>query len=166
MLLQFCDQCGRHLSEGAIARGEAVERNGETVCAQCMARVPVRAPKAVEAGPLGDYTSAVWHCESCGIPVNALDLIEGRATRVGGALQCSRCGAPRATTAAASPPAQRPSLPRAAPVAAARSQPARQPNVRADEFLAGARREQRRPVLPILLFVIVLPMFAVSLWFA
>jgi hypothetical protein len=51
-----------------------------------------------------------------------------------------------------------------APVSA-RSHPPR-PNPRAEEFLAGAAKEQRRPVLPIVLFVIVLPMFAVSLWFA
>jgi hypothetical protein len=165
MLLQFCDQCGRPLSEGAIARGDAVERDGETICAQCLSRQPIK-PREPAQGPLGDYKNAVWHCEGCGIPVNALDLIEGRATRVGGVLRCSRCTAPKAA-APAQAPAQpaRVSLPRVAPVSA-RSHPPRQTSPRAEEFLAGAAKEQRRPVLPIVLFVIVLPMFAVSLWFA
>lgn len=176
MLLQFCDKCGRPLSEGAIARGEAVERDGETVCSNCVAKQPVRTPEAAEPGPLGEYHSAVWHCEGCGIPVTALDLIEGRASRLGGVLSCSRCTAARKDSTAETerrvlpkPPAEprplpiRPaaSLPRVMP-AATRPQPTRA----AEEFVAGARQDQRRPILPIVLIIIVLPMFAVSLWFA
>lgn len=44
--------------------------------------------------------------------------------------------------------------------------PKPQPTRAVTDFVAEAKTEQRRPVLPILLFVIVLPMFAVSLWFA
>ncbi|MCC7509119.1 MAG: hypothetical protein IT464_07065 [Planctomycetes bacterium] len=172
MLLQFCDKCGRPLSEGAIARGEAVERDGETICSNCVAKQPVRTPEAAEPGPLGEYHSAVWHCEGCGIPVTALDLIEGRASRLGGVLSCSRCTAARKDPTAETerrvlpkPPAMpaRPaeSLPRVMP-AATRPQPTRA----AEEFVAGARQDQRRPILPIVLIIIVLPMFAVSLWFA
>lgn len=176
MLLQFCDKCGRPLSEGAIARGEAVERDGETICSNCVAKQPVRAPETAEPGPLGEYHSAVWHCEGCGIPVTALDLIEGRASRLGGVLSCSRCTAARKDSTAETerrvlpkPPAEprpvpiRPaaSLPRVMP-AATRPQPTRA----AEEFVAGARQDQRRPILPIVLIIIVLPMFAVSLWFA
>lgn len=178
MLLQFCDKCGKPLSEGAIARGEAIERDGETICAHCQSKETVRKPDAVETGPLGEYHAAVWHCEGCGIPVTALDLIEGRASRVGGVLSCSRCASVRAQkgsdpvfvsqdsrqSAAALrkqglTPSARPSLPRA-PIA--KPTPARA----ATEFVAEASKDQRKPVLPVVLFVIVLPMFAVSLWFA
>lgn len=155
MRLQFCDQCGRPLSEGAIARGEAVEHEGETICAQCMARRPASA---------AEYQQAVWHCEGCGIPVTALDLIEGRASPTGGTLRCSRCVSAGATAAKAVTKA--PSLPRAAPIPVVRTQPARQPSAAAEHFVHAASREQRRPVLPLVLIAIVLPMFAVSLWFA
>src|SRR5690606_3822415 len=98
MLLQFCDKCGRPLSEGCLARGEAVERNGETICSHCISSEQTKAAVRAETaranepeGPLGHYEKAVWSCESCGIPVTALDLIEGRASRVRGMLRCSRC---------------------------------------------------------------------------
>lgn len=158
MRLQFCDSCGRPLSEGAIARGEAVERDGETICSHCIAREPMRAP--AETGPLGEYQSAVWRCESCGIPVTALDLIEGRATRVGGGLSCSRCTAPAASRR------EPRSVPRAPALSSVRSRPGQPVRKAASEFVAGADSDRRRPVLPVVVFVIVLPMFAVSLWFA
>lgn len=188
MLLQFCDKCGRPLSEGAIARGEAVERAGETVCATCIQRereqVRPPQPAATETGPLGQYTQAVWHCESCGIPVNALDLIEGRAARAGGRVKCVRCAPQPAAFAApamqqgVSPPG--PTVPTAGPQPARPTQPARAPlpparapiasrpaaAAVAQELIAESQSAQRRPVLPILLFAIVLPMFAISLYFA
>ncbi len=184
MLLQFCDKCGRPLSEGAIARGEAVERAGETVCATCLQRereqVRPPQPASTETGPLGQYTQAVWHCESCGIPVNALDLIEGRASRAGSRVKCVRCAPQPAsfTPPAVSPPS--PAVPMAGPQPARVTQPARAPlpparapiasrpaaAAVAQELIAESQSAQRRPVLPILLFAIVLPMFAISLYFA
>lgn len=189
MLLQFCDKCGRPLSEGAIARGEAVERAGETICSGCMQREreQVRpAQPATETGPLGQYTQAVWHCESCGIPVNALDLIEGRASRAGARIKCVRCApqpahhaepvraaptrpvpaAPAASAPATSAPAA--SAPVRAPLPPARSPIHARPGTSSvvQELIAEGQSAQRRPVLPILLFAIVLPMFAISLYFA
>jgi len=38
MKLLRCDSCGRPLPEGAVRRGEAVERGGLLVCASCLAR--------------------------------------------------------------------------------------------------------------------------------
>jgi len=186
MLLQFCDKCGKPLSESAIARGDAIERadaNGETelVCSVCIAaeQKAAAAPKptvpeetGVATGPLGEYHKAVWNCESCGIPVNALDLIEGRASRAGGRLICSRClpvSAKHAPTAA--PVQAAPSAPsRPAPVPRA-PLPRAVPSVRhtpsaAQEFVAAASKDQRKPVLPIVMFAIVLPLFAVSVYFA
>lgn len=186
MLLQFCDKCGRPLSEGCIARGEAVDRDGELVCSSCLASE--RTKSAVQAaeneagqeitGPLGHYEQAVWGCESCGIPVTALDLIEGRGSRVGGMLRCSRCApiakkAPEARQAepeAAAParpaiPRPAPSLPRAAQTPRISSTP-RHSAAAANQFLAEAKSEQKRPILPIVMIAIVLPMFAVSLYFA
>lgn len=166
MLLQFCDKCGKPLSEGAIARGEAIERDGETICAHCQSKETVRTPDpAAETGPLGEYHAAVWHCEGCGIPVTALDLIEGRASRVGGVLSCSRCAGAKAPRAAAPAPERKPErkpLPSRPRVQATAPQSTRA----AGDFVAQARAEQKRPVLPIVLFLIVLPMFAISLWFA
>jgi hypothetical protein len=152
MLLQVCDQCGRPLSEGAIARGEAVTRDGETICTQCTQRMSVG-----KAAGLDNYQGAVWHCEGCGIPVSALDLIEGRASRAGGALHCSRC--------VTKPSRPTRAMPRATPLPAARSQPARTTRA-AEEFVKHAGKDRRFPALPVVLFIIVLPMFAVSLWFA
>lgn len=120
----------------------------------------MRAP--AETGPLGEYQSAVWRCESCGIPVTALDLIEGRATRIGGVLTCSRCTARPANSSRHASP----SLPRSAPLPAARSHPGKPVRKAASEFVNGATEERRRPILPIVVFVIVLPMFAIALWFA
>ncbi|MCA8913323.1 MAG: HEAT repeat domain-containing protein [Planctomycetes bacterium] len=186
MLLQFCDKCGRPLSEGCIARGEAIERKGELVCSACVAKEQTAA--AVQAatdeigqettGPLGHYEQAVWTCDSCGIPVTALDLIEGRAARIGELLHCARCApatkdvptepAARPTPQRPQPkprPAGRPSLPRAAAPRAAVSAP-RHASAAAEEFLAEAKSEQKRPILPLVMFAIILPMFAVSLYFA
>lgn len=179
MLLQFCDKCGRPLSEGCIARGEAIERKGELVCSACVAReqssAAVQAAAQQDTGPLGHYQQAVWSCESCGIPVTALDLIEGRASRVGGQLKCSRCAplaqaAPTAQTAL--PAAPRPAPARPIPPRQAPGQPRRAPAVpkhshtAAESYVAAASTEQKRPVLPIVVFAIILPMFAVSLYFA
>lgn len=178
MLLQFCDKCGRPLSEGCLARGEAIERKGELICSACVAReqasTAVQAAAQQDPGPLGVYQQAVWSCESCGIPVTALDLIEGRASRVGGVLKCSRCApvaqaahsAPAATTpprpepARTLPPRAAPNLPRRAPTAPRLSHTA------AENYVAEATTEQKRPILPIVMFAIILPMFAVSLYFA
>ncbi|MCB9896356.1 MAG: HEAT repeat domain-containing protein [Planctomycetes bacterium] len=183
MLLQFCDKCGRPLSEGCIARGEAVERDGELVCAHCVsseqAKAAVRAEKARATepeGPLGHYEKAVWSCESCGIPVTALDLIEGRASRVGGLLKCSRCAPiedvverPAPKPAAPRPTPGRSSLPRSKPVftppKAAASAP-RHSKAAAEHYVEEAHSEQKRPILPIVMFAIVLPMFAISLYYA
>jgi hypothetical protein len=176
MLLQFCDKCGRPLSEGCIARGEAVERDGELICLNCKSAEPAK--PAVEATPLGQYQQAVWSCESCGIPVTALDLIEGRASRVGGLLKCSRCApvarapapvvAPAVAASTVSPaPAQSGrKLPRPrAPVPLAKA-PASVRAASAESYVADAKAEQRRPIVPIVMFAIVMPMFAVSLYFA
>lgn len=186
MLLQFCDKCGRPLSEGCIARGEAVDRDGELVCASCLANERTKsAVRAAESdvgqettGPLGHYEQAVWGCESCGIPVTALDLIEGRGSRVGGMLRCSRCApiakkAPEVPKAEPKPTAPaRPSLPRSAPSIPRAAQTPRvlstprHSTAAANQFLAEAKSEQKRPILPIVMIAIVLPMFAVSLYFA
>ncbi|MCA8917106.1 MAG: HEAT repeat domain-containing protein [Planctomycetes bacterium] len=182
MLLQFCDKCGRPLSEGCLARGEAVERDGELVCAHCVSaeqsKAAMRAEKARAAepeGPLGHYEKAVWSCESCGIPVTALDLIEGRASRVGGLLKCSRCApiedAPEPAApkpAAARPAPGRPSLPRGKPAFAApkAASAPRHSKAAAEHYVEEANTEQRRPILPIVMFAIILPMFAISLYYA
>jgi hypothetical protein len=187
MLLQFCDKCGRPLSEGCLARGEAVERDGELVCSHCItaeqskAAVRAETKRASEPeGPLGHYEQAVWSCESCGIPVTALDLIEGRAMRIGGLLKCKRCSpvteeperpAPKPATPRAVP--GRPSLPRSKPAfatpkvtpIAAASAP-RHSKAAAESYVAEAKTEQKRPILPLVMFAIILPMFAVSLYFA
>lgn len=177
MLLQFCDKCGKPLSEGCLARGEAVARNGETICAHCLqaerAAQPAPAPTPAVTGALSHYEQQVWHCGSCGIPVTALDLIEGRASRHDGRLLCIRCsGARRSANLPAAPAAVPAALPAiAAPSARASALPARpaavsRPATRAQEYADTAKREERRPVLPIILFAIVLPMFAVSVFFA
>jgi hypothetical protein len=186
MLLQFCDSCGKPLSEGAIARGDAIERTSahgesELICSVCIAaeqkaaaQAPEPAPEAkATTGPLGEYQQKVWNCEECGIPVNALDLIEGRASRVGGQLICSRCLPVSGRAGAAPTPAPKPT-PRAAPQPAKplpvkpRAMPSStRPSQRAAEsFIAAAGKEQRRPILPIVLFAIVLPMFGLSVYFA
>jgi hypothetical protein len=184
MLLQFCDKCGRPLSEGCIARGEAIERKGELICSHCVSSEQTTAAMQAATdevgqettGPLGHYEQAVWSCDSCGIPVTALDLIEGRAARIGEALRCSRCAAdakgapePEPPTAPRKPKPQqkpaRPNLPRAAVKPAAISAPRRSTSA-AEEFVAETQSEQKRPILPLVMFAIILPMFAVSLYFA
>ncbi len=181
MQLSFCDKCSRPLSEGSVARGEAVNRDGDLVCAQCVAREQAISKAAAASSvprPLVEYAKAVWHCEGCGIPVTALDLIEGRAARYPNGLRCLRC-APAASAqnqpvAAPAPEVTAPAAP-AAPAPGARLPSGRRlpASVRkpaagrpAEEFVAQAKAEERRPVLPILLFAIVLPMFGVSLYFA
>jgi hypothetical protein len=190
MLLQFCDKCGRPLSEGCLARGEAVERHGELVCSNCVsveqAKQAVRAAQETTqdtTGALGHYEQAVWSCESCGIPVTALDLIEGRASRAGGELKCSRCAPVGATRAMPAAPAPTPVLSSAsrrgqvpfstskkAPIPAAPRKPiavlTRAAAAPADAYVEQAKTEQRRPIIPIIVFAIVMPMFAVSLYFA
>jgi hypothetical protein len=182
MQLSFCDKCGRPLSEGSVARGEATQRGSETVCAQCVSREQEIAKASARPAPnmpkpLVEYAQAVWHCEGCGIPVTALDLIEGRAARYPNGLRCLRC-APAAASPAVPAPVAAPSTP-VEPAATPRPEP-RLPSGRklpvstrkpaagrpADEFVHQAKAEERRPVLPILLFAIVLPMFGVSLYFA
>ncbi len=191
MLLQFCDKCGRPLSEGALARGEAIERDGDTICTLCLekerleqvakARIEAIQAHSTEPRPLAQYEKAVWNCISCGIPVNALDLIEGRATRTGHRVECIRCRnsavreepPPAVAMAVAShtapsvtkpPSARRPAV--AVPRAGSRTVPRPVAPRAAEAFIAGARKEQSRPILPILLITIILPMFAVSVWFA
>ncbi len=164
MQLHFCDSCGRPLSEGALARGEAIERDGETICRACELKAKAAKPApAAKSGPLAEYAEKVWKCKSCGIPITALDLIEGRAARLGDDVECVRCkgAAPVVTHAAAAPapsvraPRKSVALP-AAPKAALHSA----------AYMAQAQKEERRPILPIILIAIVLPMFALSLWYA
>ncbi|MCC6575063.1 MAG: HEAT repeat domain-containing protein [Planctomycetes bacterium] len=199
MLLQFCDKCGRPLSEGALARGEAIERGGDTICTLCVekerleqvakARIEAIQANAAQPRPLAQYDTAVWNCVSCGIPINALDLIEGRAARNGHRVECIRCRGAAANEARVAPPVAAHSQPHApavppphAPVShvppklpltpprpvqrAPLRAPASSGRVAADAFVASARKEQSRPVLPIILFAIILPMFAISVWFA
>lgn len=187
MQLSFCDKCGRPLSEGSVARGEAVDRDGDLVCAQCVARekVTVKAAVVPPAGvpkPLVEYAHAVWNCDGCGIPVTALDLIEGRASRHAAGLMCARCmplgaapqAVPQAKVEARPQPVHvaprepepraesRPPISRKLPVSVRKPQAARP----AEDYVREAKTEERRPILPILLFAIVMPMFAVSLYFA
>lgn len=164
MQLHFCDSCGRPLSEGALARGEAIERNGETICRACELKAKaVKPAPAAKSGPLAEYAEKVWKCKSCGIPITALDLIEGRAARLGDDVECVRCkGATPAATHVAAAPAPSVRAPRksvalpAAPKAASHSA----------AYMAQAQKEERRPILPIVLIAIILPMFALSLWYA
>ncbi|MBE7490766.1 MAG: HEAT repeat domain-containing protein [Planctomycetes bacterium] len=185
MQLSFCDKCGRPLSEGSVVRGEAVQRDGDLVCNQCVAReqaaVKAAAPPAPGVPkPLVEYAQAVWACDGCGIPITALDLIEGRAVRHGAAVRCARCSPVPAQPVTAAPvpaaappvsppaPQARPAAPEPAP-SGRRMPPARRPAAArpaVDDFVQQARKDERRPVLPIVLFAIVLPMFAVSLYFA
>lgn len=166
MQLHFCDSCGRPLSEGALARGEAVERDGETICKSCELKAKAAKPApAAASGPLAAYAGKIWKCKSCGIPINALDLLEGRAARLGDEVECVRC---RATVPAASPAAVvTPALPSARlSKRAAAAMTAPRTASRSAEFVAQARKDERRPILPIVLIAIVLPMFALSLWYA
>ena len=177
MLLQFCDKCGRPLSEGCIARGEAIDRKGELVCSACVgkeqAAVAIRGAGKDSAqevtGPLGHYEQAVWSCDNCGIPVTALDLIEGRAARIGDMLKCSRCAPiekPEAKPKVAAPAPPKPApIPRKPALSAPRSAP-RHAQAAALNYVHEAKTERKHPVLPIVMFAIVLPMFAVSLYFA
>lgn len=165
MQLLFCDSCGRPLSEGALARGEAIERNGDTICQACEAKKKASKPApAAVSGPLAHYAEAVWKCKSCGIPITALDLIEGRAARIGDETECVRCrgsassGAPP-VAAAVAPSVRMPKRSAALPAAP-------KPASHSAAYVAQAQREERRPVLPIVLIAIVLPMFALSLWYA
>jgi hypothetical protein len=158
-----------------------VDRKGELICAPCIGKeqtqATVREAQKAEqdtTGPLGHYEQAVWSCDSCGIPVTALDLIEGRAARVSGMIRCTRCSP--AQTARPAPPVPAPPAP--APRAAlarpaAPSRPAPRATLprpvaanAAEAYVAQASMEQKRPVLPVVMFAIVLPMFAVSLYFA
>lgn len=177
MLLQFCDKCGRPLSEGCLARGEAIERNGELICSSCIGKEQAAAALrgASETGqettgPLGHYEQAVWSCDVCGIPVTALDLIEGRAARIGELLKCSRCerAAKPAEPAASPSPKPKPAPTRKPGPAPVRPivPPARNSQAAAASYVEAAKSEQKRPVLPLVMFAIVLPMFAVSLYFA
>ncbi|MBZ0137781.1 MAG: HEAT repeat domain-containing protein [Planctomycetes bacterium] len=181
MLLQFCDKCGRPLSEGCIARGEAMERKGELVCSSCVAKEQTAAAmraatnEAAESmgqettGALGHYEQAVWSCDNCGIPVTALDLIEGRAARVGGILKCSRCAPVDSPVAKAPEAAPKPApvvrKPAFAPPRPDTSAP-RHSRAAMESYVEEAKSERKRPVLPLVMFAIVLPMFAVSLYFA
>lgn len=186
MLLQFCDKCGRPLSEGCIARGEAIDRKGELICSGCVAKEQTAAAMQSATdetgqettGPLGHYEQAVWSCDNCGIPVTALDLIEGRAARIGEMLKCSRCAPEdsptaepaekaKAATHAPHKPAPRlvPRKPAFTPPKPAASAP-RKSQAAAVNYVEEAKSEQKRPILPLVMFAIVLPMFAVSLYFA
>jgi hypothetical protein len=167
MRLSFCDSCGKPLSEGAVARGDAIERKSgaetELVCSACVADEQ-SAPQAGHTGPLGAYEEAIWSCEGCGIPVQALDFIEGRASRLGGRIRCARCkpAEPASTTPAEPKPKPAPRRPPA---------PVRPGSIRhspnaAKEFVQTASKGERRPVVPIVLFTVVLTMFAVSMYFA
>lgn len=164
MQLHFCDSCGRPLSEGALARGEAVERDGETICTACQLKSKAAKPApAATSGPLAEYAEKIWKCKGCGIPITALDLIEGRAARLGDEVECVRCRAtaPAAAAVAAAPASPPPSARQPKRAAAMSARPSR-----SAEFVAQAQKEERRPILPIVLMVIVLPMFALSLWYA
>ena len=183
MLLQFCDKCGRPLSEGCIARGEAIDRKGELICSSCVAKEQTAAAvKSASSevgqettGPLGHYEQAVWSCDNCGIPVTALDLIEGRAARSGDQLKCSRCAPVEKQQAQ---PEARPAPPKVAPRPApvsrkpafAPPRPAvpapRHSQAAASSYVQEAQADRKRPILPLVMFAIVLPMFAVSLYFA
>lgn len=182
MQLTVCDECARPLSEGAVARGDAEQIGERLICAKCLPRVKAKQPgptTSEDTGALADYQQAVWHCDSCGIPVNALDLIEGRANRDGKRVTCSRC---RPTTnapveAAPSTAAAKPEAPTPAPKAAvsrrAPLKPAKLPTTRspadspvARELIKGSERESRFPVLPVLILAIVLPIFALSVYMA
>lgn len=168
MQLLVCDSCGRPLSEGALARGEAVERGAETICRACDLKArTAKPPAAADSGPLAHYAQTVWKCKSCGIPITALDLIEGRAARIGDEVECVRCRAavPAPVSAPAAPvsarvPRRSAALPAAALPAGAR------PASKSAAYVAEAHKEERRPILPIVLIAIVLPMFALSLWYA
>ncbi len=165
MQLLFCDSCGRPLSEGALARGEAVERNGDTFCSACEAKTKsAKVASAAASGPLAHYAETVWKCRSCGIPITALDLIEGRASRSGDEVECTRCRAQApASQSVAAVPIQ-PSI--RAPRRSAALPAAARPASKSAAYVAEAQKEERRPILPVVLFVIVLPMFALSLWYA
>lgn len=161
MQLLVCDSCGRPLSEGALARGEAVERGAETICRACDLKAKAAKPApAAASGPLAHYAETVWKCKSCGIPITALDLIEGRAARTGEEVECVRCRASAPAAAAPLPVSAR--LPKRSAAMPAAPRPAS----RSAAFVAEAHKEERRPILPIVLIVIVLPMFALSLWYA
>jgi len=171
MQLLVCDSCGRPLSEGAVARGDAFERGNETICKACDTRAKAAKPAIPAAsvrGPLAHYEQSVWKCQSCGIPVNAIDLIEGRAMRRGEEVQCSRCAqpapAPVAETRAPEPVSMR--APRRSALHSVAASMPKSSASRSAVFVAEARKEERRPVLPIVLIAIVLPMFALSLWYA
>lgn len=173
MQLLFCDSCGRPLSEGALARGEASERDGETICRACETKAKSARESAARqtSGPLDRYAEKVWKCRGCGIPITALDLIEGRASRLGDDVECVRCrqAAPAPVNAApvnAAPSMVLPAAPAAPTLPSARRPQAPRAASRSAAYLAEARKEERRPVLPIVLIAIVLPMFALSVWYA
>ncbi|MEE9312598.1 MAG: hypothetical protein V3V10_09330 [Planctomycetota bacterium] len=133
--------------------------------------MPIVSEPQIEPAPisaLSHYDNAVWNCESCSIPINALDLIEGRASKAGGRLLCGRCGKSvsgrsesiqQSTEKAVEPE----------PVVAGRIPPKyllRKSISNEASFTAKAEAESKRPMLPVVLFAIILPMFAISLYFA
>jgi hypothetical protein len=75
-------------------------------------------------------------------------------------LHCSRCAAAQPARA---PAAQAEVAPQAA---ASRRVPLKVSRPSAERFVQEVKREERRPVLTIVLFAVVLPMFAVSVYFA
>jgi hypothetical protein len=172
MRLNFCDSCGKPLSEGAVARGDAIERKSgadvELVCSACVAAQQAE-PRAAHTGPLGAYEEAIWSCEGCGIPVQALDFIEGRASRLGGRIRCARCKPAEQTEPKAPQPQARPA-PRPAstrkPTPSAGASTIRHAPNAAKDFVQAASKGERRPVVPIVLFTVVLAMFLISMYFA
>jgi hypothetical protein len=167
MQLLFCDSCGRPLSEGALARGEATEHNGDTICQACEAKKKAFGPApSAASGPLAHYAEIVWKCKSCKIPITALDLIEGRAARISDEVECVRCrgsaspnASPVAAVSVAAPSVRAPKRSKVLPATPRTTS-------HSSVYVAQAQREERRPVLPIVLIAIVLPMFALSLWYA
>lgn len=179
MLFVTCKKCGRPLSEGAVARGDAIEDGSGMICTSCHESSPV-----IETAPssaLSQYDNAVWSCESCGIPVNALDMIEGRANKVDGRIVCGRCVKAKS---ARSEPVLVSELKKEEPAVSglisgkarafansgrtlnkAVATPRKSLSAKED-YVAKAEADSKKPMLPVVLFAIILPMFAVSLYFA
>lgn len=170
-----CQKCGRPLSEGAVARGDAIEEAGSLTCSNCRSLPAVSEQKTTPTSALSHYDNAVWNCESCSIPINALDLIEGRASKVGGKLFCGRCGnsvsgrvkstEPEPTVEGRIPPKPRATAIDSPPAIKPKNLPRKSISNEAS-FTAKAEAESKKPMLPVVLFAIILPMFAISLYFA
>ncbi|MHC4840567.1 MAG: HEAT repeat domain-containing protein [Planctomycetota bacterium] len=153
-----------------------MEESGALTCTTCHQTPEIKRPEEPAERPpaasvLARYDNAEWSCDSCGIPVNALDLIEGRASKTGGRMVCSRCagsvGARQEAISDEKAPPKR-SLPTPAALTGsgrAMAMPRKSVSNEAS-FTAKAEAESKRPMLPIVLFAIILPMFAVSLYFA